>query len=118
MGRVGRQSDPGREVRPEGSPRLHLLVCVSCWRCPWDCACEGKKRTKDKQHVTAPGWRRVRVHTAGDVRAALELVGIDRDAAHAVVEALTTTAEEPARRRSSRASERPGARREAGRLLA
>lgn len=117
MARVGRQSDPGKEVRPAGSPRLHLLVCTSCWHRPWDCTCE-VKRTKDRQHVSSAAWRRVPVHTAGDVLAAIVAVTGDRDVAHEVVERLTGGEQSGEARRPTRATERPGSRHEGGRLVA
>lgn len=114
MARVGRQSDPARKVRPEGSPRLYLLVCTRCWQRPMDCSCE-KKATEDRQHVTSPGWQRVQVHTAGDVAAAIKKAGGDPELAEKVTEQLLGDGE---RRRPTRATERPGSRGEGGRLIA
>lgn len=118
MAGVGRQTDPGREARPEGSPRLRLLVCTSCWLRPWDCACEGKKRTKDKQRVTAPAWASVPVHTAGDVRAAVEQVTGDKDAAYAVAELLGREPEPATRRRRAATRQDARPKTEGGRQLA
>lgn len=119
MAGVGRQTDPGKQARPGDSPRLHLLVCVTCWQRPWDCACGEQSRTEDGQHVTSPAWTRLPVFTEGDVRAAIEAVTKDRDLAYQVAELLSVPDDAAERRRPpSRASERTGSRREQGRVVA